>query len=269
MMLKSTPVRWVIFFLVSLLVCGIIAYSYIEPREIVISDLQAETIALKIAKNEDTDKRLNLIRWHREENYPILGLASFIWHSNSENVSEPSFNGFLTHLDQSHALPDWLVGVKEPLWGSHEEFLSNSRGEFENKLRDFLQDTMDEQIQYLILKLEAKLPKMLKEVKNPFAKMHVYENFYHVAVQENGVYALLDYWVFMGDGISSGERYNNQGWGLLHVLENTKGDSDNLVQTFVSSAELLLTRRVENAPVDERKFLHEWRRRLHTYVYVP
>jgi len=266
MKINSTPVFWALFFLVSLVAFAIVAYSFIEPREIIVNDAQAEMIALKISDNENTRERLRLIRWREEDEFSSLGIVSFFWYPHGEKSAELSFNGLLGYIAQSRHLPGWLNDANTPPWNSREEFLSARHDVFKAKLRDFLQQARSEQVQYLIMYLEANLPRMLKEVKNPFAKMHVYENFYHVAVQENGVYALIDYSMFMGSGVSPEDRYNNLGWGLVHVLENMKGDAENLMEAFVSSADILLMRRIESLPKDERRHLVDWRRRINTYV---
>ena len=99
--------------------------------------------------------------------------------------------------------------------------------------------------------------------------MHVRENFYHVAMQNNGVYALVDYVNFKGEGISPKERYKNLGWGLAQVLENMDTNNKNVMQAFVNSAERMLSRRVANAPRDESRWLPGWRKRLNTYLESP
>ena len=43
-------------------------------------------------------------------------------------------------------------------------------------------------------------------------------NFYKVAQTRGGVYALIDYVNFKGEGVKKEERYRGQGWGLRDVL---------------------------------------------------
>ena len=262
---KATPIYWTVFFVGTLLVFAFVAYFYVEPREIVIDASQAKSIGAKIAENENTNSRLNLIRWREEGEFSVVGIVPFVWYPQNQNNMEMSFNDFLLYTAESHSLPDWLASVRFPPWVSRADFLLSEHDVFKNRLRNFLQNSMSEQVKFLIMKLEEKLPSIIKAVDNPFAKMHVYENFYHIAAQENGVYALLDYFVFMGDGVADNKRYNNQGWGLLQVLEYMNGKEDNLVLAFVKSADQLLERRVDNAPVDERQFLPQWRRRIQSY----
>ena len=84
-----------------------------------------------------------------------------------------------------------------------------------------------------------------------------------------GLYALIDYVNFKGEGTSSLERYNDQGWGLLQVLENMpQGSKTDSLQQFVNSAQQILTRRVDNAPAarNEARWLQGWSNRLKTYL---
>ena len=67
-------------------------------------------------------------------------------------------------------------------------------------------------------RLEEALPKMLSvlpESERPLVRAR----FYRVASHPNGVYALVDYVNFKGEGIAPSERYSGVGWGLLQVLE--------------------------------------------------
>lgn len=265
MKINSTPVIWTTFFVVSLAILAFIAYFYVEPREINISESEANIIAFEIAKNEGVSSRVKQISWRNDDKYASLGIAHFFWYPMNENNTQISFNDLLNYISQSQALPNWLLNVKYPPWSSREDYLSSNHDLFKSQLSYFLQENMSKQTEYLIFKLETRLPEMLNEIKSPFAKMHMYENFYHIAMQKNGVYALLDYSVFQGDGTLATERNNNQGWGLLQVLDNMKGNSENLLQEFISSADLLLTRRIANGPGDEARQLHKWRRRLNTY----
>ncbi len=58
------------------------------------------------------------------------------------------------------------------------------------------------------------------------------------------------------------ERYQNQGWGLLQVIEHMQ--PGNSVNEFVTAAKFILSRRVANNPKDNL-FLSGWVRRLDRY----
>jgi len=267
MTMKKTSIAWIAFFILVLLILNQVAQQFTEPREIVISNDLAQVIGKKIWQNEGAGKLDNLIVWNQGEDFPSLGIGHFIWYPEGvEQSFQESFPQLLQFIAKTQELPKWLVNTPYPPWTSREDFLENRNSKFVRDLKFFLQDTQVEQIRFIISRLEAALPKMLQEIKSGFERQRIRENFYHIAMQKNGVYALVDYVNFKGEGVSPKERYNNQGWGLLQVLEHMNGKSPNLMSEFVKSADFMLTRRVENAPRDERRWLPGWRKRLQTYL---
>src|SRR5205814_4282586 len=73
---------------------------------------------------------------------------------------------------------------------------------------------------------------------------------------------------FKGEGVLHTERYQGQGWGLLQVLEAMHGNSDSgAPDEFARAARMVLTRRVQNSPVDrhESRWLTGWLRRVTSY----
>jgi len=267
MKIKKTPLIWLVFFVFAFIALSKIAQNYIEPREISITEQQALEIGKKIWQNEGNGKPENLIVWNKSEDFPSLGIGHFIWYpENVEHSFQESFPDLVSHISKTREIPQWLKENQDAPWQSRQEFLDNINSNHTRQLRRFLEDTTAEQTQFIVLRLEAALPKILKTIKSGFVREKVRTNFYHVAMQKNGIYALVDYVNFKGEGISPKERYNDQGWGLLQVLENLRGNTDNLMQEFVESADQRLTRRVANAPRDESMWLAGWRKRLQTYV---
>jgi hypothetical protein len=133
-------------------------------------------------------------------------------------------------------------------------------------LRDLLASTVGQQARYAALRLEAALPKML-EAAPAATRDKIRTNFYRVANSPGGLYALMDYVNFKGEGTSPTERYQGEGWGLLQVLDGMS-DSGSPTAAFSKSADRVLTRRVELSPPAraEKKWLPGWRNRLATYV---
>ena len=85
-----------------------------------------------------------------------------------------------------------------------------------------------------------------------------------------GMYALIDYVNFKGEGTAETERYSGQGWGLLQVLEQliqTRNDTPLLAQ-FSRAAKIVLARRIANAPGerDEDRWREGWNARVATYI---
>jgi hypothetical protein len=108
------------------------------------------------------------------------------------------------------------------------------------------------------------------EAAPPELRDNVERQFYRVAESDMGMYVLIDYVNFKGEGVSESERYKGQGWGLLQVLANMKGTEKGrpALREFARSAEFVLERRVQNSPQDrnEKRWLPGWRNRLKTYT---
>ena len=78
---------------------------------------------------------------------------------------------------------------------------------------------------------------------------------------------MLDYVNFKGEGTSPKERYNDEGWGLLQVLEKMPEDVSpkNAHKAFSTAATATLTRRTQNNPKD-KKWLNGWTNRTSAYA---
>jgi hypothetical protein len=100
-------------------------------------------------------------------------------------------------------------------------------------------------------------------------RANVQQQFERVARSGQGCYALVDYVNFKGEGVLHTERYRNQGWGLLQVLEEMTGSNGHPLQEFSASAKAVLVRRVKNAPVErnESRWLPGWIKRVNSYSH--
>lgn len=134
------------------------------------------------------------------------------------------------------------------------------------QLRQFLADTVDLQTQFMVNRLDAALPKMLAETSSS-NRNRVQERFRQMAASPSGCYGLIDYVNFKGEGVLPTERYADQGWGLLQVLEQMQSGKADPVREFSQAAATVLTRRVHNAPPSrhESRWLSGWIRRVHSY----
>src|SRR5437870_13243437 len=166
-------------------------------------------------------------------------------------------------------MPTLLLRIDETPcpWNSRAEFLHAQHTPEMNQLRRFLADTVDVQTEFLIARLQNALPKMLAEGV-PSERAHVQSQFERVADTPQGCYALADYVNFKGEGVLHTERYRDQGWGLLQVLEGMRPGVDiNAVSEFANSAAAILRRRVQNSPPErhEARWLPGWLNRVRTY----
>ena len=238
-----------------------------------ISKSELNAIGEKIFKNEAAGKKKNLVYWNEGENFPSLGIGHFIWYKQGEpGIFEESFPQLVEFLKSKNVkLPKIMVENKYSPWKSREELINLQTKKIPDsdieELTNFLYDNKDLQVMFIFKRLEASLEKMMAVSSN---KENVRKQFYRVASSPNGLYPLIDYVNFKGEGINPNERYNGQGWGLLQVLENMKGTETGkaALTEFTNSAKFVLQRRVNNSDPskNEKKWLQGWLNRCNTYL---
>ena len=246
-----------------------------EKKDIFLNISKAElnTIGEKIFKNEADGIKKDLVYWNKGENFPSLGIGHFIWYKQGEpGIFEESFPQLVEFLKSKNVkLPKIMAENKYSPWKSREELINLQTKKIPDsdieELTNFLYDNKDLQVMFIFKRLEASLEKMMAVSSN---KENVRKQFYRVASSPNGLYPLIDYVNFKGEGINPNERYNGQGWGLLQVLENMKGTETGkaALTEFTNSAKFVLQRRVNNSDPskNEKKWLQGWLNRCNTYA---
>lgn len=140
-------------------------------------------------------------------------------------------------------------------------------------LRKFLLDTVDLQAQYLAVRVNEALPKILAALPDPKDRDHVRRQFNRVVAASPDLYPLIDYVNFKGEGIDARETFPNrktgepEGWGLKDVLlamEGTSTDRNEVLGQFADAARLILKRRIANNPRD-KNWQRGWLARVETY----
>lgn len=238
-----------------------------------ISRSELNAIGEKIFKNEAAGKKENLVYWNEGENFPSLGIGHFIWYKQGEpGIFEESFPQLVEFLKSKNVkLPKIMAENKYSPWKDRQELINLKTKKIPDtdieELTNFLYENKDLQIMFIFKRLESSLEKMLA-VSND--RENVRKQFYRVASSPNGLYPLIDYVNFKGEGTNPKERYNGQGWGLLQVLENMKGTETgkSALTEFSNSAKFVLQRRVNNSDPskNERKWLQGWFNRCNTYA---
>jgi hypothetical protein len=236
-------------------------------QPIAISDSQAERIGHRLWQNESGATINGLTAWNSGEDFASLGIGHFIWYpADKRGPFEESFPPLLEYLVSSGVpVPEWLRQAKACPWSDRAQFLADQQSPRMKELRSLLAGTIASQARFAALRLERALPKMLEAVPS-MDREKVQENFYRVASDPQGLYALVDYVNFKGEGTLASERYRGQGWGLLQVLEEMgKGPGRT---EFSRAADKVLTRRIVNSPVgrNEKQWLPGWRNRIRTYA---
>ena len=236
-----------------------------------ISRSELNAIGEKIFKNEAGGIKKDLVYWNKGENFPSLGIGHFIWYKQGEpGIFEESFPQLVEFLKSKNVkLPKIMAENKYSPWKDRQELinLKTKKNPDIEELTNFLYENKDLQIMFIFKRLESSLEKMLA-VSND--RENVRKQFYRVASSPNGLYPLIDYVNFKGEGTNPKERYNGQGWGLLQVLENMKGTETgkSALTEFSNSAKFVLQRRVNNSDPskNERKWLQGWFNRCNTYA---
>ena len=230
-----------------------------------LSAKDAQKIGRKIWQNECGGTVEGLTSWNSGEDFASLGIGHFIWYPpGKEGPFEESFPKLIAYYKSANVtLPAWLEKQKDCPWTTKAEFKAALNSREMKSLRQLLTSTVDIQTSFIVARLEAALPKMLAATDR---KSHVEKQFYRMAATPGGLYALIDYVNFKGEGTATGERYKGQGWGLLQVLEGMNGKT-RAVDDFSHSAKNTLSRRVKNSPPsrNEQRWLKGWHNRCDTY----
>lgn len=227
---------------------------------------EALRIGHKLWVNEAGGKVAPLTHWNRGEAFASLGIGHFIWYpAGREGPYTESFPALLEFLDsRGVAVPSWLWGPCP--WPDRDSFYADFTSRKMVQLRSFLRGTVDYQARFAAQRLTKSLPKLLESAPAD-RRDFIAGQFARVAKAEGGLYALVDYVNFKGEGVAPGERYQGVGWGLLQVLDGMDPAAADPMNEFSDSAARVLTRRVRLAPPGkaDARWLEVWLKRVRTY----
>ncbi|MGB5446098.1 MAG: hypothetical protein WBM99_11395 [Psychromonas sp.] len=256
-----------LIFVVGLLLSSFNVFS--QPYPINLTHQQADALGMLIWKNEGQQKLQHLTTWNKNEAFPSLGLGHFIWYpTTKKGPFKEQFPELLQYFKkQGVVLPQWLAKSDLAPWKNREQFYREFDQPQLTELRIFLRKHLDLQVQFIIKRLEAGIPLILADSNQTEQKM-IHHQLSRLTATPQGLFVLLDYINFKGEGVSLKERYQGQGWGLKQVLLTMPLKYDNAVREFSLSADKVLTRRVKNAPKDESRWLQGWRARVQGYQNI-
>ena len=261
--------RSLLFFMLSI--------STLFATNIELTQKQAEYIAQKVWQNEGASLDKYLVHWNEGEDFASVGIGHFIWFSkgHTERFREvfPMVLAFMEERDVK--MPSWLDSNTPLPWNSKEAFYiaKKAKSKTYSELFTFLKATMPHQAAFMAQRLNGALPQMLETIEDPKKQALIKKRFNEVmhhkdgSVNERGLYVLLDYTNFKGEGTLKSERYKGQGWGLLQVLEHMDPKEENKLKAFAESAKAMLSRRIKNSPParGEERWRKGWNVRLDTY----
>lgn len=240
---------------------------------ITLSEADKDAIGRKIWKNECAGTVEGLTTWNVGEDFPSLGIGHFIWYVEGRpGPFQESFPPLLQYMKANGVtVPGWVAEAKGSPWKSRTEFESQKNSEQMKGLRSFLANTVPAQTGFIVQRLEQALPVMQQATTDPADKQRLRENFYKVAEVRTGVYALIDYVNFKGEGVKPEEKYQGVGWGLRDVLlemGRTSGGQES-ANEFSEAAKRVLQRRIKNSPPErgESRWNAGWMNRCESYKH--
>lgn len=241
-----------------------------RPPVAALTPAQKIAIGQKIWKNECGGTVDGLTSWNEGEEFPSLGIGHFIWYPKGFNGPfKESWPEFVAYAQaQRVPLPAIATRPHAP-WPNKAAFEKAFRGSDLQALRRWLVTHITLQTDFIIRRSQAALPKVL-EAAPASERRRIAENYRKVATTPHGVYALIDYVNFKGDGTHKSERYQGQGWGLMQVLGNMRSAQEGpaAAAEFAASATRMLERRIANAPPErqEGRWMKGWRNRCLSYA---
>ncbi len=240
-----------------------------------LSNDESSRIGQLIFQNECASQTACLTSWNKGEDFASLGIGHFIWYpkgvKESEKRFDESFSKLLLWMQKDGVkIPAWLLKQQGNPWGNRKQFETLRNTERMKLFRKFLLKTRVSQVEFMENRLNNALPSMLRHLSQT-KRTHIQQQFQHVVDSPMGVYVLIDYVNFKGEGIKLSEHYQGKGWGLLQVLEHMQSDKAGLsaIQAFSASATFILTRRVHLSPPSrhEERWLSGWKKRIKSYEY--
>lgn len=237
------------------------------PR-ISISPETAARIGRKLWQNECGGTVAGLTSWNAGEAFASLGIGHFIWYPPGRkgpyHESFPELAAFLRA--RGVRVPRWIPGDGCP-WPDRASFLRAKDSPRMRELRNLLANTTGLQAEFAAIRCEKSLPHILRAAP-PRQRGIIGTRFRALAATGSGLYCLVDYVNFKGDGTNPAERYRGVGWGLLQVLQEMRGQPSPQAAPaeFAAAARRVLDRRIRLAPRDESRWRAGWFNRCATYA---
>jgi len=230
-------------------------------------------IAKLIFHNECAGQESCLTSWNKGEEFASLGIGHFIWYPQGTAAADKqfseSFPSLMIYLQSRDVdMPGWMQPGQGCPWQHREAFETAQDSPEMKELRQMLINTMPLQADFMKQRFDLALSEMLQTVPES-DRARLKQQYQRVAAAPMGMYALMDYVNFKGEGTHSKERYQGHGWGLLQVLGDMReGEGLQAIHAFAESADRMLTRRVLLSPPsrNEARWLPGWRKRLRTYI---
>ena len=245
-------------------------FDSLEPITLTLEE--AAEISDQIWQNEAGKKEELLTFWNPNEPFPSMGTGHYIWPPKSYQgiFASGSFHELIDFMKNKGAkVPTWLLKARHCPWENREAFYKDFQSRKMKKLRAFLLETIPYQTSFMVYRINRTFKSLVLAAPRE-DRTSIIEQFFALASTPKGVYTLIDYLNFKGNGINPKERYNGIGWGLLQVLSEMAKEPNKSYPTqklFAKNALKVLQRRVKNSPNPElqKKWIPGWTNRICTY----
>ncbi len=229
------------------------------------TDAQLTDLGHRLWETYNSEKKI--ILWD-ERGFACVGIAQFLWEPAGVNTifGDDWRSCALALKSQGVALEDWMLGPSP--WSSEEEFnraveqhdprLEQLRVSLSTPLviREQARVIVERFQKALFLNSENSILNNLPpgEAELLLANAKAVANVCDENQRPLGLFALIDYTHFKGEGLDGG--YNTQSWGLQRVLWNMQNIDPAFVRThsaleiFVASAEEILEERILNYRIE-------------------
>jgi len=220
-----------------------------------------------------------------DHQFMYLGIANNIWlPAGSSSMFQADWPTVAQELqDLGCKIKPWMLG--DCPWSSQEQF----DADFNSKKMVWLRTHLSKKklvraqafsiAERLQRSMDPSAPDSLLNGLTADQSALVQKNFDLVAhcADPLGVYALIDYVNFKGEGrLDGSEKFNGEGWGLLQVLLNMQTPADGagdvaIMTAFVQSAKFTLCQRVINHKIQDPnnndvQYLDMWVAHLNDYL---
>lgn len=274
-MIKKQFYKTLLPLLTSLFLGWFLYLSFAQATPLRPTQLQPQDydwIAKRIYQNEIGGNPENLTFWHKNEEFPSLGIGHFIWiPKDSEVPFVETFPQMVQYVSHVEAAPKWLRNLRpfQPPWQNKAQFDHDFYSQRMKQLRRWLSITHRAQAEFIYLGLTEKWQAAMPNLSDK-KRQKVNALFSQMQTNRMGLFALIDYYNFKGLGANAQEQYKGKGWGLIDVLAAMPEQTPNhqLLQVFVETAKKTLKQRTHNAPKkrNEQQFLKGWHHRLDQYL---
>lgn len=232
-----------------------------------LTSAELDEIGKKVWKNECGGSLEGLTSWNGGEYFASLGIGHFIWYpKGKKGPFKESFPPLIQYLrDKKVRLPEWLAKAEDCPWRTREEFDAARDSIPMKELRQLLSKTVGLQTMFLVDRLRKSMLD-ITEGLSADQKEHVIVQQELLCQRKAGIFAMVDYVNFKGEGTDENERYQGKGWGLLQVLQRMDAkDADAAPKAFGKAAEAVLRQRVSLSNKGEEKWLQGWINRVKQY----